>query len=403
MPNQCKKGSVVGGALMVAGSCIGAGMLGLPILTGLVGFFPSILLFIIAWFFMTATGLLIVEVNQWFDEPPNFITMVSKLLGRTGKFTCWILYLFLFYSLLVAYIAGSGIHTSSILNMININSPYWFGSVIFVIIFGFVVYLGTKQVDFLNRVLMIGKILTYLCLIIIGLYFVDTTFLNHVDLKYSFVALPILITSFGFQNTIPTISRYLDGNIKRIKQAIIIGSLFTLIIYIFWQVIALGILPISGKYGILQSYTDGMDAAQSIKNYVNSIWIGTFATILAFFAMLTSFLIQTLTLVHFLGDGMNIQRQKRENAYLCLIALAPPLIFAIIDPTIFYSALSFAGGICAVTIFGIIPVLMVWRGRYYKNIRSNYCVKGGKPLLVILFSIALFIAFYQIKQTLNFF
>lgn len=35
-----KKGpSVLGGALLVTGSCVGAGMLGLPIMTGLVGFF----------------------------------------------------------------------------------------------------------------------------------------------------------------------------------------------------------------------------------------------------------------------------------------------------------------------------------------------------------------------------
>ena len=43
-----KEGSVIGGILLIAGSCIGAGMLGLPILTGLVGFFPSLILFGIA-------------------------------------------------------------------------------------------------------------------------------------------------------------------------------------------------------------------------------------------------------------------------------------------------------------------------------------------------------------------
>ncbi|NGX44712.1 MAG: hypothetical protein K1060chlam3_00887, partial [Candidatus Anoxychlamydiales bacterium] len=36
-------GSVLGGMLLIAGSCIGAGMLGLPVLLGLTGFFPSII------------------------------------------------------------------------------------------------------------------------------------------------------------------------------------------------------------------------------------------------------------------------------------------------------------------------------------------------------------------------
>ena len=39
-----KKGSVIGGMLLITGSCVGAGMLGLPIVTGLVGFFPSLIL-----------------------------------------------------------------------------------------------------------------------------------------------------------------------------------------------------------------------------------------------------------------------------------------------------------------------------------------------------------------------
>lgn len=40
-----KRGSVLGGMLLIAGSCIGAGMLGLPIVTGLSGFFPSLAMF----------------------------------------------------------------------------------------------------------------------------------------------------------------------------------------------------------------------------------------------------------------------------------------------------------------------------------------------------------------------
>ena len=40
-----KSGSVLGGMLLIAGSCIGAGMLGLPILTGLSGLMPSLFMF----------------------------------------------------------------------------------------------------------------------------------------------------------------------------------------------------------------------------------------------------------------------------------------------------------------------------------------------------------------------
>lgn len=48
-------------------------------------------------------------------------------------------------------------------------------------------------------------------------------------------------------------------------------------------------------------------------------------------------------------------------------------------------------------LFGILPVLMVWKGRYKKEIETPYRVFGGKPLLVILFTIALLVAFFQLS------
>ena len=354
-----KEGSVIGGILLIAGSCIGAGMLGLPILTGLVGFFPSLILFGIAAFFMTTTALMLVEVNGWFSGRTNFITMISNMLGPVGKVSCWILYLFLFYSLLVAYIADSGQHVTSVFKSFGTSLPIWVGSTFFVILFGWIVYFGTRSVDLVNRFLMAGKIIAYVALLIAGLGYVKFELLEEVHLEYALSAFPILIISFGFHNMIPTLSHYLGGDIKRIRMSIIGGALFALIVYLFWQLIALGSLPIQGEDGILSSYSKGIDAAAALKNYVSSPWMGSFAQILAFFAILTSFLAQTLSLVHFLSDGLSVEHKGKENIWICLSTLLPPLVFAIIYPTIFYKALGFAGGVCAVILFGLFPVLMV--------------------------------------------
>ena len=396
-----KQGSVIGGILLIAGSCIGAGMLGLPILTGLVGFFPSLILFGIAAFFMTSTALMLVEVNGWFSGRTNFISMCADMLGPIGKIACWALYLFLFYALSVAYIADSGHHVASFFRAFGTAIPIWVGSTFFVALFGWIVYFGTKSVDLVNRFLMAGKITAYVALLIAGLGYVQFELLKEVHLEYTLAALPILIISFGFHNMIPTLSHYMGGDIKRIRISSIGGALFALAIYLFWQLIALGSLPIKGEDGILSSYKKGMDAASALKNYVSSPWIGNFAQILAFFAILTSFLAQTLSLVHFLSDGLKVTHKGRENIWICLITLVPPLAFAIIYPAIFYSALGFAGGVCAVILFGIFPVLMIWRGRYRKQIASQYQVAGGKTLLIIIFSIALFILIYQILQMID--
>ena len=51
---------------------------------------------------------------------------------------------------------------------------------------------------------------------------------------------------------------------------------------------------------------------------------------------------------------------------MCLFTLAPPLLLALLFPTIFYAVLDFAGGICVILLFGFLPVFMAYRGGYKK-------------------------------------
>jgi tyrosine-specific transport protein len=192
---------------------------------------------------------------------------------------------------------------------------------------------------------------------------------------------------------IPSLNRYFEGDTKKVKSSILGGSILALVIYIIWEVVALGILPTSGKVSIAQGFSEGIDAAQVLKMYLNNSPLGDFAFFLAFFAILTSFLAQALSLVHFLSDGFKIEPTRKEQGALCLLALLPPLLFAIGYPDIFFKALNFAGGICAVVLFGIFPAAMVYRGRYIHKHPSSYQVIGGKPLIYVvgLFAFLVFV------------
>ena len=397
---RLEKGSVLGGILLIAGSCIGAGMLGLPIATGVAGFFPSLCMFAIACFVMTFSGLFIVEVHQWFSGKVHFSTMVRTLLGPFGNALCWLSYLFLFYAILVAYISLSGKHFASLLHrFLDIPISDWVGSLIFVSFFGWMIYLGTRMVDMTNRLLMIFKIGIFISLLLVCAPFVQGDLLTVVDVKYSLFSLPILIISFGFQNVIPTLSHYLNENTARVRQAIVGGSLFVLLVYLLWEIIALGIIPIEGTNGIVATYHQGADAAQSLSRVLQLPTIALLAEGLALFAILTSFLAQSITLVHFLEDGFKLPARKRENIALCFLTLLPPLVMAALDPQIFFKAMNFAGGICAILLFGILPPLMIWVGRYHKKYRASYQVFGGKVTPVVLLLFSLFILFYQLTQT----
>lgn len=391
-----KPGSLIGGILLITGSSVGAGMLGLPIITGLAGFFPSLAMFVVVWLFMTATGLLLVEANGWFSRKVNFMSMVEHSLGKGGKILCLVTCLFLFYSLLVAYISGSGSLFSSLVSGMGWKIPNWMGSLLFVALFGVVVYTGTRKVDLWNRVLMAVKITFFLALVFLGIWFVDPELLTYTKPSLAIFSIPILVISFGFHNMIPTLTSYMKGDIQRVKLAILGGSLFAFAIYLIWNILVVGIVPVEGPHGLIETFRMDQEGSQALVAVLKSPWIAVFAQGLAFFAILTSFLAQALSLVHFLADGFKIDSSRdRENPWLCLLVLLPPLILALLCPMLFFKALNFAGGFCAVLLFGILPALIVWIGRYRKGASSAYQVPGGKSVLIFVLLFAAFVFVFQ--------
>ncbi len=459
-----KQGSMIGGMLLIAGSCIGAGMLGLPIVTGLSGFLPSLTMFFCAWLFMTSTALLLVEANGWHSRQVNLLTMTGQTLGKWGKGVCWITYLFLFYALLVAYISGIGGLCNTFFHVsLNASFPVWLGSLIFVILFGWVVYLGTRKVDLFNRGLMMGKIIFFILLVFIGAAYINPQLLSRSDPIYAPSALPLLVIAFGFHNMIPSLTAYLKGDLKKVRLTIIGGSLMAFVIYLVWEILVLGIVPFSGPTGLVASLKNDREASQSLSLILRSPSVRIFSQGLAFFAILTSFLAQALSLVHFLADGLKIKYKepvaklhvsgkskilatsgqnlhagsagggedilekgaepplgqrapkgrfsaaksfatgsnKQENLWLCALALLPPLVLSLIYPQLFFKALNFAGGVCAVILFGVLPVAMVWIGRYRKAPPTTYRMSGGKPALVLILCFALFILFLQLSTMMG--
>jgi tyrosine-specific transport protein len=391
-PNRLIPGSVPGGILLVAGSCIGAGMLALPIMTGLAGFFPSLFALFIAWAFMTFTALLLVEICGWFYGQINLLSMAKESLGETGRTIGWITYLFLFYALLIAYISASGGIFSAILaDLFDLSIPAWGASLFFTLLFGVIVYLGTRPVDLFNRVLMFGLIVAYLGMMSLGISRIHPKLFLHFAPGYTFVGLPVLVVSFGFQNMIPSLTAYMKGDLKRVRLTILAGSLLALAVYVFWTALVLGTVPLEGPHGILDSYQNGEEGASALHAALGNNKISGFATAFAFFAVITSFLAQGLSLTHFIADGLKTVPTRKNTWWLTTLALLPPLIFALSYPEVFFKALGFAGGICAMILFGILPVAMAWIGRYKKGITSSYHVKGGKPALIGALAFALLV------------
>ncbi len=398
-----KEGSVLGGILLLAGSCIGAGMLALPVITGIAGFVPSLFLFVVAWLFMTSTGLLLLEANLTLGHELSLISIAEKTLGKGGKVLCWFLFLLLFYCLSVAYVAASGsILQGLAADLFNVSIPAWGGSVLFTTIFALVLYVGTREVDLVNRWMMIALVFCYLTLIALGSRHIQASNLTVYHWKYAYMALPVVIISFGFHNMIPSLAMYLKGDRRRLFITVVIGSSIPLLVYLVWEVVMLGIIPIGGRAGLLEALDQGQAATSALRGVVGKSWVNTVAGAFALFAIITSFLAQQLSIVDFLADGFKMAKVGVKRFFLIGLSITPPFVFALLYPGVFIQALNWAGGFSAVILFGIMPALMVWVLRYKRRLSKVPLLPLGRPLLILVLCIASLIFLIELAQELGF-
>lgn len=393
---------LLGGVLLVAGTTIGAGMLALPIVTGIAGFIPSIALFIVYWLFMTFTAFLMLEVNLWMGEHANLITMARKTLGKGGAVCSWIVYLFLLYTLTTAYIAGSGpIFLDFFQALIGYPLPNWVGPIPLLTIFGYFVYKGTKSVDYINRILMIGLAMTYAIMTIFLLPHVNETLLDRMNWGSIWMAVSVVSTSFGFHIIIPTLTDYLKRDVEQLKRVIFIGSLIPLVVYCLWELLTLGVIPLQGEQGLVAGYAQGLDGATLLGSLLAASQLSLIARSFSIFAIVTSFLGVSISLSDFLADGLHIRKTPKGRLILYLLTFVPPLLFTLIDPRAFLHALEYAGAFGVVVLLGILPVLMVWSGRYIQHRESKFKAPGGKIALATALIISLLVIGLEVANKME--
>lgn len=375
-------GHVLGGSLLIAGTTIGVGMLALPIATGPSGFIPSITIYFLCWLFMLCTGLLLLEVCLWLPKDANLISMANKLLGPIGKWVCWIVYLFLFVTVMIAHVAGGGDVLSEITGG-AISPPI--ATLIYVLIFSPVVYLGTHSVDRLNLGLMVGVIGSYILFILVSFKQVNIEYLKYQSWSKAWLAIPILFTAFTYQVIIPTLVTYMERNVKKIRLAIVLGTSIPLLVYVVWQVLILGIVPIDGPGGLIEAREKGQNAIMPLKQLIGDGRLFAIGKSFAFFTMTTSYIALSLAYLDFLADGLKVKKVGMKKILLCLGIFIPPTVIALTYPNIFINALSYAGGYSCAILFGLFPPLMAWVGRYVKGYsKENRQLFGGKVFLSFL-------------------
>lgn len=290
-------GTLLSALFLVGGTCIGGGMLALPLIAAPAGFVPSLLLMVVCWLAMTLASLLLLEATLWMEKGAHMITLAGSLLGRPGRFIAWTLFLFISYASLIAYTAGGGAQLADTLTeLMPFTLSKAHASILFFLLFGTSIYFGSHFVGRVNAVFFVSMIGAYIALITMGTKHVDASLLQHRDWSPLPLATSVILTSFSFQTLLPSLAPYLKRNIKALRISVVGGTTLALLVYVVWLFFILGVIPLKGPDGLLHAWQEGQPATTFLDAQFGVGGLVLVAEYFAFFALVTSFLGTTLGL-----------------------------------------------------------------------------------------------------------
>lgn len=222
--------ATVGAAGLVAGNLVGAGILGLPINTGLSGLWPSLLAMVAGGAMMYLTAIILgdqtaLSRSETFDYP----SLYQAYLGRVGKWAAIVANMIILYGLLTAYFAGgskilaslAGLQDQQELALLCMAAPLILLTCI-----------NLSLIQRINTLLVILLAAAFTMLILMSAGHMDMQRTTYSDWSFVPATLPIIVTAFHFHNIIPTISADLKWDMRIFRRAVLLGMLLAFIMNI---------------------------------------------------------------------------------------------------------------------------------------------------------------------------
>ncbi|KAJ8559941.1 hypothetical protein K7X08_003999 [Anisodus acutangulus] len=385
-------GSLSNAIFLVAGTTVGAGILAIPAVTQESGFLASAVVCIVCWIYMVVTGLLIAEVNvktmcELGSGGVSLVSMVRRTLGNTGvQVACWS-YIFIHYALLIAYVARS----SDILTTFS-GIPLWETATLFSLLLGGICFSGSQRtIGAVNGVLIFGIVASFTALVVVASGDLHWEALLKANFEAAPQSIPIIALSFVYQNVVPVLCTNLEGDLSKVRSAIVFGTAIPLALFLVWDGVILGTITTLGTEA--DKIADPLQLLRSTNGIV-----GPIVDIFSLLAIATSYIGFVLGLADFLADLLKLPSgPNRPLPYL--LTLVPPLILSLLDPEIFFKALDFTGTYGVLVLFGLLPAAMSW-----SDLESTQTpnlpplVPGGKIALSLVFGGAALVILSEIVE-----
>jgi len=340
----------INGVLIIIGSSIGAGALGMPITCTLAGLLPSLITMLLVALYMKEIAKIIINLLI-LTKSDDLSIALKKNLSKKDYNLSLLAYSFLFTTITAAYISKSGTLLKIILDTtinININICY----LIILLIVMLALNLKNTQFNYINNILTIILILIFILIITNNFKSkIDVKSIENININNLKYVYPILITSFGFHNILSYLNNESNNNKNMLYKTINIGIIITLLIYVVWISFILIFKNNYYKLDDINNYNSDKIITELLLFKNNKLML-FIINIFSLLAIITTIFSITLSMKFFFKKIFEHISEKIIKFFI----IVPPIIIIIIKPNIFFTALEISGSILTLIIFGLMPI-----------------------------------------------
>jgi len=334
---------------ILVGTCIGAGVLGIPFVAAQSGF-------IVAVAYILIIGTLVLVTNLYFGQTilrtkgdHQIVGYASRYLGKTGKAIAQFAILFGIYSAIVAYMVGVGESLSFIIFKSAKYATYF--GIAFGVFMSGLLWRGMKALKKYEKIGVAIILILIACIFFIYIKDVSMTNLQTFNLSNIFVPFGVILFALLSFHAIPELQIVLHKREGLMKKTLILGTLISVIAYLIFTFIIVGY--------------KGTATPQ-----IATLSLGTIFIILGIFTMFTSY----LALGNALEDDMVYDRKYKKVKSWFISAAIPIGIFLLTKLTDFFSFTKILGigGVISGGVMGILILIMAKKSQHHGNRIPEY-------------------------------
>lgn len=385
---------------LIAGTCIGGGMLALPLVLAKLGIIPSLLIMIFIWLLTYYTSLISVELNLQCEKGESLGSLGKIFSGNKAQYIGDISVKLLSYALLAAFLYGFSSILQRLMNeYFNCQASILFFETIVALISLISLLFPVKIVSKLNNAAFIGFIFIFLVSIVITTAFTDykqVPWIVNCSTSNIVSIITVVFTSFGYQVIFHILRDYCGKNPKMLKNVFFWGSAIPTIVYMLWTISSLSATFKASPNFFIQIIEGKAEVGAFVGELSNILGFSGFQAmiwIMAILAIFTSILGVGVGLVETMKLSLKpfVQNRYVRKVTSTLIIIIPAYTIAAVVPNAFIRILGFAGAILVIIAI-LLPAYLFYKAKIKKPFIHELkilpialCVIIGIGIMVIEF------------------